>query len=716
MAIVGGGCAALSAAFELTRPELGHRFDVTVYQMGWRLGGKGASGRGTYQRIEEHGLHLWMGYYENAFRLLRECYAELRRDPRTQRFADWSDAFFPAHSNVAMDSSPSAGWVPWHVHFPPAPGLPGDPDPPCLTLAGYLARAASLVRTLLETLQYRGGSSEKPAQGAPPPAFARSSCPPREDELAAAIARLLRQGSLAGLGVAIEATRLLELTLGTASYPQSAAASLLALITSILQRQVDALVRGHDELRRMWEVADLVLAVIRGAVRFRLLFDRRGLDALDEYDCREWLELNGASRLALDSAFLRAMYDLAFAYEGGDPSRPRIAAGSALRGAMRAFFTYRGAFFWKMRAGMGDVVFAPLYEVLSRRGVRFEFFHKLRQLRLGEPSRGEEPFIEALEFDVQAQVRQGTYQPLIDAAGLPSWPARPDYGQLVEGERLADEGWDLESQWDSRRVAEKTLRVGRHFDLVVLGVGIGVIPHVCSDLIARDERWRNLVQRVRGVPTQAFQLWLNRPMADFGWTAGPTNLSGFVEPFDTWADMTHLASEEAWSRPPMAIAYFCNVLSEGVHGQIAPMPGDPTGGEYIRSRQQAVRDSAVAFLNTDVHHLWPRASSPSGGFRWDSLAVEAAGAEAAGEERFDSQFWTANVRPSDLYSQALPGSTPYRISPLDRAYDNLTVAGDWTSCSLNMGCVEAAVMSGRLAAHAIAQRPALEEIFGYDHP
>ena len=31
-------------------------------------------------RIEEHGLHIWLGYYENAFRLLRECYAELGAD------------------------------------------------------------------------------------------------------------------------------------------------------------------------------------------------------------------------------------------------------------------------------------------------------------------------------------------------------------------------------------------------------------------------------------------------------------------------------------------------------------------------------------------------------------------------------------------------------------------------------------------------------------
>jgi uncharacterized protein with NAD-binding domain and iron-sulfur cluster len=86
------------------------------------------------------------------------------------------------------------------------------------------------------------------------------------------------------------------------------------------------------------------------------------------------------------------------------------------------------------------------------------------------------------------------------------------------------------------------------------------------------------------------------------------------------------------------------------------------------------------------------------------------------ESHFDRQFWTANVNPSDRYSLALPGSMQYRISPLDNTYDNLTIAGDWTDCGFNEGCVEAAVMSGRLAAHAIAHLPPLADIVGYDHP
>jgi uncharacterized protein with NAD-binding domain and iron-sulfur cluster len=72
--------------------------EVTVYQRGWRLGGKAASHRGVHDRIEEHGLHIWLGYYDNAFRLIRDCYAELDRpttDP-TSPIQTWRDAFAPA--------------------------------------------------------------------------------------------------------------------------------------------------------------------------------------------------------------------------------------------------------------------------------------------------------------------------------------------------------------------------------------------------------------------------------------------------------------------------------------------------------------------------------------------------------------------------------------------------------------------------------------------
>ena len=133
VAIFGGGCAGLAAAFELTKPELAGRFQVTVYQQGWRLGGKGASGRrAPTQRIEEHGLHLWMGFYENAFRLIRQCYAELGRDPSTCPIATFEDAFKPDNFVGVTERVGDSAWRNWNAVFPPAAGQPGDPLCDCL--------------------------------------------------------------------------------------------------------------------------------------------------------------------------------------------------------------------------------------------------------------------------------------------------------------------------------------------------------------------------------------------------------------------------------------------------------------------------------------------------------------------------------------------------------------------------------------------------------
>ncbi|HEV7882041.1 MAG TPA: FAD-dependent oxidoreductase, partial [Solirubrobacteraceae bacterium] len=79
IAILGGGMAGLTAAWSLSDPATREDVEITVYQRGWRLGGKGASGRGPHGRIEEHGLHVWLGYYDNAFRVMREVYEELDR-------------------------------------------------------------------------------------------------------------------------------------------------------------------------------------------------------------------------------------------------------------------------------------------------------------------------------------------------------------------------------------------------------------------------------------------------------------------------------------------------------------------------------------------------------------------------------------------------------------------------------------------------------------
>jgi uncharacterized protein with NAD-binding domain and iron-sulfur cluster len=408
---------------------------------------------------------------------------------------------------------------------------------------------------------------------------------------------------------------------------------------------------------------------------------------------------------------MRGIYDLVLAYEDGDVHRPRLAAGVALRGAMRMFFTYRGSLFWRMSAGMGDVVFAPLYQVLKQRGVRFEFFHRLTHIGLGPSEPGETPFVKTLDFDVQARIKGGgEYQPLVDIHNLPSWPIQPDYAQLVGGRSLARDGRSFEAIWEKGRAGNKRLSVARDFDFVILGLGIGALPGVAAELIEREPRWRDMVREVKTVPTQAFQLWMQKDSSELGWKGSETNVSGFVHPFDTWADMSHLIPEESWRIAVKSIAYFCSVLPD-----LAPDSSSVTQ-DFCLQQDETVRNNAIRFLNNDVRALWPRAAGGDGAFRWDLLAGEDQSSAEASQCRFDSQFWKANVNPTDRYVQSLPGSIVYRVSPLDMAFDNLTIAGDWTATGLDSGCIESAVISGLLAAHAISQKPLLKEIIGYDHP
>ena len=129
IAILGGGAGAMTAAFYLTgAPGWRDRYEVTVYQLGWRLGGKGASGRNRERadRIEEHGLHLFLVFYYNAFAVIQALYAELGRAPDAP-LARWDQAWQP-HSYFVLQEDRGDRVEPWQFEFPPGDGTPGHGD------------------------------------------------------------------------------------------------------------------------------------------------------------------------------------------------------------------------------------------------------------------------------------------------------------------------------------------------------------------------------------------------------------------------------------------------------------------------------------------------------------------------------------------------------------------------------------------------------------
>jgi uncharacterized protein with NAD-binding domain and iron-sulfur cluster len=692
IAILGGGVGAMSAAFALTdRPGWQDDHEITVYQMGWRLGGKGASGRNHAlgERIEEHGLHTWMGFYDNAFQVMQKCYQELAR-PAGTPLATWEDAF-KKHSLVTIMEQVDGRWIPWAINAPTDDDVPGQ-DGNHSTPWGY-------VRLVLEWMVQALEKEARPAATA---------------EVRGAVGwvqRLLQHAVTFGKDVWTHLHEAHQLVYSLHEDPGQHRPedhdTLLGLLDQFWQAPVRATpeeMQQSNEVRRLWITLELGGAIVRGLIADRVI--HHGFDCIDQYDYTEWLQRHGArDRRIWWSAPIRAIYDLVFGFDNGDTARPNLAAGTALRGSLRMFFGYKGAIFWKMQAGMGDTVFTPFYEVLKRRGVRFEFFQRVANLGLAADRRS----IDHIELSVQATVKpdvlqtgQG-YQPLTTVQGLACWPSDPMYDQLVEGEELRQRGIDLESAWAPwPGVAQRTLRRGEDFDLVVLGISIGALPYICPELIAANDAWRDMVAHVKSVQTQSFQIWLNQDAQKLGRQPRERIMAtAYVEPLDTWADMSQLIVREDWPAEAGVanITYFCGPMQDAE--QIPPPFTDPAfpGKQTLR-----VHDRALQAVQTEMQTVFPWGTQPANpqALRWDLLVDPSNG---QGEARFERQFWRANIDPSERYVQSVKGSNRYRLRAGQSQFANLYLAGDWVATGLNAGCVEAAVMAGLEASRAICGHP-----------
>lgn len=672
--------AGLSAAWRLSEPGWRDRFEsITVYQRGWRLGGKGASSRGRHGRIEEHGLHIWLGSYDNAFALLRECYAELDRDTTDPRcpIRTWDQALRPS-DNLAMADRWGSEWLVWPGRFSPNGQLPGEPDATGreLTVVEFLRRALVLLLDFADSLK-----------GTPADELVLSLSP---DPVSSHWLDVIRRGALAMMAA-----------LANPAPPE-------VIRAGLLQQAVDAARQALDfehrpDHRRLWLLLSLLTTTVRGLMADNLISDPRGFRAINDEEYGAWLLRHGAHPEALEFPLVRGMYDMVFGYEDGDFQRPGFAAGLGVLLTGIALFQYKGAFFWKMTAGMGDVVIAPLYQALRRRGVRFEFFHRVDALHLDQHRMA----VDAITVGRQVALADGVdhYEPLTTVGGLPVFPDAPLADQITQRPGLHG----LESHFGDRDDDAEILllRRGVDFDQVVLAASLGMVELVSGELIADRQEWRDMTEHVRTVATQAFQLWLRRDESELGWDRPGVTTSGYVAPFDTWASMPQTLWAEQWPDEdrPRTVAYFCGALD-------APWPTDQSAAAYTAGARRRVLDNAVTYLDRHIGLYLPGAVTGSG-FAWHLLC----GVDGnRGSAALETQHVSVNIDPSDRYVLSVPGSDKYRLRPDESGYDNLVLAGDWTDCGMNAGCIEAAVMSGLQAANALLGRGRHYRIRGFYLP
>ncbi len=724
VAILGGGTAGLTSAWELSAtPERRAKFEVTVYQMGWRLGGKGASGRNPDrdQRTEEHGIHVWFGFYENAFRMMRACYDELVRIPPSPALGITrclGDAFLPHEYFVLNEMLAGGAWAQWAMFMKTNPLVPGDGVPLPAAECPLYRRLADLMASLRDNeAEYRRHEA-----GHPRPEVAPG------DELEAEIARRAREratrlesGALRP-GEPLRAADYLAEALDLLGSPdddlrqaapalESAASAPRGFLLGWRMRAFAFALRAARYVARVlaenasatsffhraYLALDTFAAIATGLDR-DVFAGRKALDDLDDLDLRDWLLRHGADeRFIKENPSVRFVYNSAFAFENGDAGRPRLAAGAALKGILRVFMTYKGALAYRMTAGMGDIVFGPLYQVLRARGVRFEFFHRVEELDLGG---GDDvaPVVERIVVSQQVKLRNGghDYQPLDEVKGLRCWPDRPRYGQIENGAALAHAvagGLNLEDPKARWQDEERRLLVrGRDFDRVVLAIPVEALKPICAG-VARHRtvgaRWRAMLDGAATTATQAFQVWFRGTRKDLGWDRPAPVFGTYQDPIDTYVDMSEtLGRDLVDPAHARSLAYFCGVL-------------DGRDGEAWEDAQKRARDNARAHLAERCHYIWPHLRH-RGQLDW--------GLFTGGS--FDSVYTRANVLPAERYTLTLPGRTHLRLGAADSGCSNLYLAGDWTRNPLNLGCVEGTVMSGLACARALTGEPI--EIIGED--
>ncbi|MBI1212610.1 MAG: NAD(P)-binding protein [Alphaproteobacteria bacterium] len=653
--VLGGGPAALSAVFGLTSsPGWRDRFEITLLQMGWRLGGKCASSRDPNHgyRNYEHGFHILGGFYHNSLRLLRDCYAEWKSPPNGKPFPDCA---LTPHNLVHLMQRRGGRWEHVCVPFPDRNGQFGEGE---IALTPY-----EMTRAVWDWIKRAVSDSSNDTQALHPELHthvaALDEIFPQQDPLH------LKHIDVGALDRHVKAVH----------HHIRSAGQLLARPGSI---------SAEFDYPMMLRIA---LIFMRGIIADGIWM--RGFDCINDKEFSDWLREHGAGDDVIQSPYIQGGYDYAFAYHGGDSKNRRFAAGSGLRGTLRLILTYHRSVFAHMNGGMGEVVVTPLYDVLKERGVKFRFFNRVDHLELDDKGKT----ISRIRVTRQAKPLDGedNYDPLMsyDVAGETRrfWPPHPKYEGLSD--TLKEETEHAEDVYESPwwpGGEQIDLEFKNDFDVVVLGISAGALPYICKDLAERRPRWKQMLENLETVQTIAAQLWLSEETEALGWSGGPTALTAFAQPYATWADMSFLLQYEKNEAAPCAqLSYFCGTM---------PRLKVDQDTHYPPLERQRVQKAADEWIADNLRQLWPNiAQGPDGSFK-----------------PITAKYVRANSLPAGAYVLTPPGTVETRLKPHQSGITNLFLAGDWTRNGADTGSFENAVMSGLQCSRAICGYP--RRIFG----
>lgn len=381
VAVLGAGPAGLACAWLLSNPsdrqgqvawhhedQAAFKVNVTLLDRQSRPGGKAASGRRVDSerfRVEEHGLHVLMGFYANVFKVLEWAGA-------TDTLEDVSTTLIPESRGTDLEAGWRLNFMAWRKRADTG------------TLTDFLKSRGDFWTSGHRALLF------EPAASASRP-FLRAFV-----EIGRQLGVLYPESTPSADGRDMNTLmlrwlveRVITVEINAAFWHEpadwklSAAASSspgeIVALSKLLRKFARKCLSANDPrpgVRRLREALELATTIAIGLDQVGL-FPRwaidqpndlltqrygawaRAVQTQDSESLKEWLERCGCEPGFVDGSLL-----LTSVTAGLFTTPQGIAAGTFINGLARLLFTYDSAPFKRMLGGTGEVVIGPLYAAL----------------------------------------------------------------------------------------------------------------------------------------------------------------------------------------------------------------------------------------------------------------------------------------------------------------------------------------------------------------